>query len=155
MSIGTRQIVLASLAALAVAIPGIAIGETTVHEINTPFATTVENPCTGELVAIDGTLDTIIQITPDASGGFHNKIHTASKGKGVAILSRTAYVYSEELDSELTSAGATTQTQTLNHFLTSVGSTDNFFFKMTFHVTVNGTGVPTAFVDNFDTGCRG
>jgi hypothetical protein len=155
MSIGNRRIVLASVMALAAAIPSLAIGETTVHEINTPFATMVMDPCTGEPVAIEGTLDTIVEITPDASGGFHNKIHNASKGTGVGLVSSTRYTYSEELDSELTSAGAATETQTLNHFLTSAGSSDNFFFKMTVHTTVNGTGVPTASVDHFDSGCRG
>ena len=149
------RIVLAGVVALALAIPGIATAETTVHEINTPFAVTVTNPCTGELVAIDGTLDTIVQVTPDASGGFHNKIHTASKGKGAALVSLTRYVYSEELNSELSAAGATTTTQTINHFLSSAGATDNFFLKVTFHMTVNGMGVPTANVDHFETGCRG
>jgi len=155
MKLDKRRTVLAGAVAFALALPSIAIGDTTVHEINTPFATEVTNPCTGEPVAINGTLDTIVQVTPDASGGFHDKIHTTSKGTGVGLFSATRYVYSEEFDSEMTVAGATTQTQTLNHFLTSAGTADNFFFKMTLHLTVNAMGVPTASVDNFDSGCRG
>jgi len=155
MSTGIRRTVLACVAASAVLSPATVVCETIVHEINTPFSTALVNPCTGEVVAIEGTLDTTVAVTPDESGGFHSKIHTASKGSGVAAVSSTRYVYSEEFDSEFTSAGATTQTQTLNHFLTSASATDNFFLKTTFHVTVNGTEVPTAFVDNFETGCRG
>jgi hypothetical protein len=150
-----RRTVLAGAMALALAIPGIATGETTVHEINTPFALTVTNPCTGELVAIEGTLDTIMQTTPDASGGVHHKIHFGSKGTGTVLLSSTRYVFSEELNAQLSAGGGTTLTQTINHFLTSAGATDNFFLKMTFHFTINGMGVPTASVDHFETGCRG
>jgi len=155
LKLDNRRMVLASVAALAIAMPRIAIGETTAHELNTPFVTTMENPCTGEVVVIDGNLDIIVHSTPDTSGGFHNKIHMASKGTGVAAGSFTQYVFSEEFDSELTSAGATTQTQTLNHFLTSAGASDNSFFKMTLHFTLNGTGVPTVDVGNIEGGCRG
>ena len=151
----TRAAVLASIVTLALVIPTAVVGETTMHELNIPFAATVSNACTGEPVAIEGTLDILFGSTVGSSGGIHFKIHNASKGKGVGLLSGDNYVYSEEFNSEATAAGATTTTQTLNQFVTSASPTDNFFFKMTLHTTFNAAGVPTAFVDNFQTGCRG
>ena len=152
----TRSTVFASALALALVVtPTAVVGEVLVHELNVPFSTTVVNECTGEPVAITGTLDLLVAETVSSSGATHFQIHSASKGKGSGLLSVDKYVYSEESNSETTAAGATTMTQTINHFVTSASPTDNFFFKMTFHTTMNKGLVPTALVDKFETGCRG
>jgi hypothetical protein len=147
--------VLASVLAVGLAIPSPALGEPIIHELNTPFAITIANSCTGETVYVEGTINTTVQVTVTSSGAFHNKVHNASKGHGLGIPSYDRYVYSEEMDSELTTSGAATETQTMNHVLTSASSSDDLYLKMTFHLTVNGLGVPTASVDHFESGCRG
>lgn len=132
-----------------------ALAQPEVHEIHTPFAVTLTNTCSGEVVAITGTLTTMVHTIVTESGNFHNSIHIISKGNGLAQISGTKYTYSEENYGDLNASGATTMTQILNHRLTSVGSTDNFFMSLRYHFTFTPNGVPTAMVDRFESGCRG
>ena len=148
-------LVLAVVAISAVNVKNV-LAEQEVHEIHTPFATTLVNPCNGiDVVAISGTLTTMIQETVSESGNTHSGIHVISKGNGLGQLSEVNYTYSEEFYSGLNASGTSTMTQIMNHRLTSAGSTDNFYMSLRYHLTLTPNGVPTAMVDRFEAGCRG
>ena len=124
--------------------------------VQLPLAETMVS-CTGEPVAITGTIDVSVQTTFDGSGGSHHKFHMVSKGKGVGAVTETKYVYSEEDNQELSESGPSDQTSfswEINHLLISSSSEEDFFAKLTLHLTINANGVLTAFVDKVEADCR-
>ena len=130
----------------------------TIIDLSVPFTVTVFNDCAMENVALQGTMNLRITDNIDAVTGDHTHIHSISKGTGVGLISGRKYVYNEESDIALDTPGppqTLTFTQALNHILNGTGPTDNFLLKITFHLTFNATGMPTAAVDNFNISCRG
>lgn len=144
------------LGSLVVALP--AWADTIVNQ-TTPFATSVVNDCTGELVAVEGNLHTIVRMS--SSG---DRLNTAEAVhftgvKGTALVSGAQYV---EMDVQNTQANMTvdsdfapsefTAERTMN--LTRLGEDktfgdgDDLRVHVIAHMTINANGVVTA--DKFD-----
>jgi hypothetical protein len=130
----------------------------TVVDQSVPLNVMAFNECAMESVTLQGTVDMRITDNIDAATGQHTHIHIVSKGTGVGLISGRRYIYNEESDIAFGTPGppqTLTYTQALNHILNGTGPTDNFLLKITFHLTFNATGVPTAAVDNVSINCRG
>ena len=118
-----------------------------VHEFNAPLDVVLENPCSGELVAIDGNADILLQVTQTASGGLITKVHTGIIGKGIAVMdpaeipspdAEVRYTFGDEFDSESQTMGdQVILTNTRSIHLTSAGRTDNFALKFLQHIVIN------------------
>lgn len=122
-----------------------------------PIAALVNDPCTGELVAVTGTDHIVFDTYTDNQGGIHARIqHHSADLNGVGVT--TQLNYNGSLDSTLATDVGPAPTQT--HLDTSVmliaqGSVDNFIFSYLLHVTVNANGEVTSTVDNPTTRCSG
>src|SRR5919109_1255497 len=91
---------------------------------NVPFAITPINPCNGEIVAVNGTMDILVQMTDDGAGGTHDKGYIVSKGDGLGSAGNE-YVYSDEREAELSTSGPSDQSSfsfEINHMLNAVGA---------------------------------
>lgn len=126
------------------------------------------NPCTNEMVTVDGRM--VVSIYERTSGSIvHTTFRVVMKGQGSTTdpIHPKKYVLNDEELIEVNAAvvGTSETTQILNHGFIRQGETtdtvgagimlgagDDFRQKTTFHATiVNGT--PTAFVDNAEMKC--
>ena len=118
------------------------------------------NTCTApaEPVALNGNLHIVVTTTSDSKGGYHVTVGSNTESvTGTGLLSGKKYTSSTS-DQDEYYAGAPfpqVHTMTHNYTLISQSGTANLVMKITFHVTVNANGIPTAAVDNIQSGCRG
>jgi hypothetical protein len=119
------------------------------------------NPCTGEHMTItSGTLQLLVQVTDDASGGLHVVVHGNAQGV-VATGEVTGDMYrlagdfwtEENLNGD---DGLPLVIQVVEvHDVDSQGSSDNFIVHVVSHLTLNADGAVTASVDSVSAECRG
>lgn len=111
-----------------------------------------------EPVALSGDMHIVVTSTSDSSGGYHMTTSSNTQSvTGTGLISGLKYSSSTS-DSDEWHAGTPfpqTHTMTHNYVLNSQGGTANTVMKITFHVTVNANGIPTAYVDNVKSGCQG
>jgi hypothetical protein len=126
-----------------------------------PFNQTIVNPCTGELVQLTGDLTFLFHVTEDANGGLHVQQHGSAAGITGTGESGTQYrlvgVTREEAYFPPGAPPEEPREATfVNRFhVVSKGSSDNFLFDQTVHVTFNANGEPTAEVIRTDITCAG
>jgi hypothetical protein len=118
------------------------------------------NTCTSpvEPVALSGDLHIVVTTTSDTSGGYHVTIGSNTQSvTGIGLISGDKYTSSTSIQNEYYDGGPFPQVNTVtnNYELISQGGTANLIMKITFHVTVNANGIPTASVDNIQSGCQG
>lgn len=118
------------------------------------------NPCTGERITItDGTLQVLVQVTADATGGRHVVIHGNAQGvKATGEISGDTYRLSGDFWTEQNVAGdgfPLVLQMVEVHNVLSPGSADNFIVHLVSHLTVNADGTITALVDSVSAECRG
>jgi hypothetical protein len=138
--------------------PTQAQAETETFNERFPFAFEIENPCTGEVVFIEGTLHFVFHITQDADGGFHIKGHLNFQGKGVSP-SGAKYVVYESANSQFNfrAESADNFTSPVTFQVIRQGSPtpeDDFKVKALFHFTENANGELTAEVFKFEAQCK-
>jgi hypothetical protein len=140
--------------------PQLASGANVVNEtFQFPLAIDL-NTCTTPVdpVALSGTMHIVVTTTSDSSGGYHTTVSSNTQSvTGTGLLSGETYSSSSEYEDEYYDAGPFPQVNTATHEyeLISRSGTANLIIKVTFHVTVNANGIPTAGVDNVSSGCQG
>jgi hypothetical protein len=133
------------------------------HEFNAPLDFVIQNPCSGEVVAIEGNADLLLQVTASNST-LLLKTHTAITGKGIAVADpmdgptvddAIRYTFGDEFDDEIHIMGDTViLTTTRSIHLTSAGRTDNFALKFLIHTNVDANGAFPA-ISKVTCECRG
>jgi len=113
------------------------------------------NPCTEELVELDGTLHLSGRLLLDSAEGFHLKLHANSHLAGEGI-SGTEYIANATYNWQLNGKFLPFETtKILTVSLISQGKEPNLKLKARFYVTVNANGELTAYVDEFEVECTG
>jgi len=123
-----------------------------------PVAFEIENPCTGEVVFIEGTLHSVFHITRDADGGFHIKGHNNFQAQGVSP-SGAKYVVHESANRQLNFRDESADNFTFLVTLEAIrqGSAtpeDDFKVKALIHITANANGELTAEVVKIRGECK-
>jgi len=152
-----RTVLLGALSILGLLVSRPAQGAV-VTNVVVPFAGTFVNPCNGENVLFTGDLHMLFAVTLDQNGGFHFNLHDNGQGiSGTGAGTGLKYQIPMADHTGLFEGGplpaVVTITETFE--MISQGSTQNFYLKSLFHITINANGILT--VDNFsvDTACRG
>jgi hypothetical protein len=119
-----------------------------------PFNAALENPCTGELVVIDGEQHMIIKVTEAGNGSLHINVFSSAHGEGVGDQGNSFCISQQDHDVQNLSG-------TLDHFssthvihcnMISRGSAPNFAWQAVVHFTFTN-GEFKAIVDQFQTSC--
>jgi hypothetical protein len=141
---------------------GMALAQATTDKFNdrTPFTDAFINPCTRELVPVEGTEHLVFHRTEDAGGGFHFKGHANTQLKGESASGAKYVVHQignsqDNFDVFSESADNFTLTLTLQFIRQgSDTSEDDFQEKLLSHVTVNANGEITSVVEQFESECK-
>lgn len=119
------------------------------------------NPCTGEDMTItDGTLQFVINMSGDASGGFHVQVRGVAQGVvATGDVSGDMYRLAGDFWTEAT-AGADDAlplvVQVVEvHNVLSQGPSDNLIVHVLSHLTINPDGTVAVSVDSVRSECRG
>ncbi len=128
-----------------------------IQNVNMPLNQTVFNPCTGDIIPFTGNMHVVVAATEDASGGFHFDLESNVSGvTGVGVPSGTTYQgvggFWTEFNGEPPFPFEATLTDVFG--LISAGSSPNFVFAITLHITVNADGTITAQVTRISITCR-
>ena len=147
-------------ASLLVAVAPTQAAATTIRNRTTvPFDVVVDNPCTGEPVALSGAQRVIFHLVLDARGGVHAHFSLVPQQvRGVGLYSGTAYHAVGGGGNNFTAAAddaplVTSTRSTAN--LVSQGDSDNLLLQSTTHLTITATGAVTAVVNNMRLSCTG
>jgi len=122
---------------------------------DTPFSTTVFNPCTNENVTITGVQSTTTITNFDNAGGTHISLAMVTKGTGVGQVTNINYPYNENDLLKVEAGAGATSTLKVKNRLKGPGSIDNWDFTFQVHITINANGVPSSVIDTFQTTCKG
>ena len=140
------------------ALPAVALAAA--EQVTVPVSPGVlAHPCTGELVAVTGTIHTTFRTTESSSGNL--SVTTTSNTQGVSgtgVVSGAKYTLAETAMSSFTVAkGSTTTNINSLRFVRNgeTGLPDDFTLHVRYHLTVNANGVPTAMVDELSATCDG
>ena len=155
--IGSLLVLAASL--LAAVAPTQAAATTIRNRTTVPFDVVVDNPCTGEPVALSGAQLLISHLVFDERGGVHAHFRLVPQQvRGVGLRSGTEYHavggggnnFTADADDAplVTSSRATAN-------VVSQGGSDNLVMHSTTHLTINANGEVTAVVNNVKLTCRG
>lgn len=130
-------------------------------EVNerTPYDITVTVPCAnngaGELVALSGTLHTIINIRSDNNGGFGLKVHSQTQGvSGVGLITGRKYQLSGVSQSNQNIKAGETFTMVNNFRLVGQGPGNNLMIHENTHYTINAKGELTSTHENVKIDCK-
>lgn len=114
------------------------------------------NPCTGEVLSINGTTTITTETTVGTDGRLHFVYHVVTKGEGVVVQSPstpstvgTKYIYSDMHENEIN--GLTPPFEITDVYDTRVigpGPNNNFLFHFNVHITVDANGTLSASQDN-------
>jgi opacity protein-like surface antigen len=121
-----------------------------------PFALSAYNPCNGEAVELSGRLHYLVNVTEDATGGYHLDVHANTQGvSGTGQATGAAYQvnYTDTFQLNVTNA-ALEATAPLHLNVIAQGQAPNFLLHAVFHIRVNATGGLTTYVDTFRVECR-
>jgi len=120
-----------------------------------PFSTVVFNPCNGENVDIDGTIQLRFDTRSDANGGSHTVGRIFERGKGTGEVTGANYVFNTDstinVNAEAIQQGVS---QIVYIRLIGQGPAPNFLGKQVLHFTVNANGDLVGVVDDFSGECR-
>jgi hypothetical protein len=154
-----KRLLLAVALIATLALTAAAGSQAAATHVTTPFSILMTNPCSGDDVTLNGSLDILLRATTSASGRSNFAVHQVIDASGTGTPSGTEYA-AHQVDNfeenNVTSAnGAFEVTETSNLHLTTTGSDPNFVVHLTEHETVNANGEITAVTVNFASDCRG
>jgi hypothetical protein len=136
-----------------------------IHEksrVTVPSNTDQPNPCTGEIVHLEGENTVISETVEDASGGFHFRFHVFSHGSGLGLSSGIKYLFNEEFSSVFNSddiedplSCRLEDSSTHQFLIVSQGNRANQKMEIKFHITINDNCDVTAFISDIRILCQG
>jgi hypothetical protein len=149
-------------AAMLAVIAGAALGQANPVTVNQqePVSFETENPCTGELITVEGTMYLLQHENADADEGLHTVYLFKFTGHGVSP-SGAEYVIQIGDQIRGISQGDTgmyIQTNNVPMRFISQGENgtteDDFMTRSVFHITLQPDGAFTTVVENFDSECK-
>lgn len=122
-----------------------------------PFATVVgDNPCTGESVAVEGTLLVVARTTTGPSGTLSSGVVVVPTDvTAIGTETGTAYGYHGATTSSFTLHDGTSVTDTSTIVLTQPGSGAELLVHLLFHETLTPTGEVATVVEGGGATCAG
>jgi hypothetical protein len=153
---------LSGLAVLSMLLLGFASqaqAQETIINQRTPITFAATNPCTLESVVVEGTFHFISKVTEDESGGLHTVTHITTIGHGVTPDGvRYTVQDRNNAHNKLDLESADNSTLIANFHVVRQGddtpTEDDYILRVTFHLTENANGEPTAMVSNVESECR-
>jgi len=115
-------------------------------------------PCTGEAVAVEGTLHLVSSSSTDAAGGLHTvSVFSSQQLVGTGLATGASYNGTYEGHSTFTLSGPpqNTVTDTFQMVLAGTGGVGNLVIVGVFHETVDADGVVRSQVDVGSSKCTG
>jgi hypothetical protein len=127
------------------------------NEQDVPWADVEQNPCTGDMVTIQGTTHFIFNTSFDGNTGYHLNTQSKSKGTGTGAPSLYTYKVSEDfMYHENNPEGPQfEQTQVEHLLILGPKSVDNYIKHMEFKMVGNGNGEIVVSRDRTWTKCVG
>lgn len=124
-----------------------------------PISDTLFDPCTGEIVDLDGTAHVVADLTINdnhTSLMFHSNAVESGVGETTAASYRLLGNFSDHIEGSFVNGQFTQTTVIRNLRLVTAGGGNNYFaFDDTFHVTVNANGDVSVEFDHLaPDGCR-
>ncbi len=155
-----RRIVLLFTVAATMAAAALAGGAALASEppviLRIPINETIANPCNGESVLFTGTFQIVFHETTDASGGSHFIAEGNAQGIQGVSASGTKYRATGGFWDEFNSNNGATVFNSVGVFnIISQGTAPNFISEVTFKLTTNANGEPTAEVVHTNIKCAG
>jgi hypothetical protein len=153
-----RRLLQAALLALALVLVPTSASAAVVQNVQIPLSQTVFNPCTGDVIAVTGSIHLLVTETADGSGGFHIAfMDNVSQVTGVGSATGATYhgVGGDWFTANVRPPFPAEKTATDVFGLISAGPSPNLVVTDTLHVTVNADGSVTAIVARFSISCQG
>ena len=149
-------VLLAVLAPVAVGAPTASAQATSVTE---PIVTTLENPCNGEVVLVQGTIHYVTRESVDEGGGEHRFSHGVLRGTGIGLTSGSEYrIVSVGLDPGQSNHGGTQRALTSTDvFVVHVVGTEpgtSFYSHIDHHSGISASGQVMPLHVNVRSDCR-
>ncbi len=157
LAVCTVAILLTSLLGLTAPSPVMAQAMPMTEVTTSPIGpVVVVSSCTGEAVTITGTTRAVNHVTFDPNGGGHFRFFMGDQGTGIGSPSGNQYMFGDtvSVESNFPSGNSFEFSQDINSRLFTAGPNNNQIIHGTLHVTFNGNGGFTAFIDNFSIDCR-
>jgi len=129
-----------------------------VQNVQVPLNVTVFNPCTGDLIAVSGSIHFLATMTQDQGGGFHiSFMDNVSQVTGTGSVTGVTYhgVGGDWFTVNVRPPFPVEFTATDVFGLISQGPSPNLVVTDTFHITVNADGTMTANVSRLSISCNG
>jgi len=117
------------------------------------FTEVFPDTCTGELVDLTFTQDTVFHVFTDTSGGFHEEFHMVVSGEGVGETTGTVYIVHETFEEHFNVAAGESLTVVITFSLISQGGASNIKVDELLHVTLNANGTVTVSFSDMDMTC--
>ncbi len=158
--VGSALALAAGLSMLALMAKGAqAQAESEILIVREPLEFATLNPCAGETIFIEGTVQGVLRTTIDPNGGSHTMAFFYFQGKGVSI-SGAKYVVKAEtfVQRESTNIGDDSAQEVtspgLVHFIRQgeTSPNDDFSQKVLLHTTINANGEITSLVADAEEG---
>lgn len=120
-----------------------------------PFSVVVLNPCNGEVVDIDGTIQLRYETRTDANGSSHTVGRIFERGKGTGEVTGASYVFNTDSTINVYSATISQEVSQVVYIrLIGQGQAPNFYGKQVLHFTVNANGDLVGVVDDITGECQ-
>jgi hypothetical protein len=126
--------------------------------VTEPIVVTLENPCNGEPVLVEGTIHYVIGENEDEGGGAHRFSHGVLYGTGIGLTSGTEYrVVTVGLDPGESNHGAHRALTSTDVFVVHIIGTEpgnSFYSHINHHGTLSPSGHGIPFQINARSECR-
>ena len=124
--------------------------------VSVPVSITVDIPCAGETVELNGNLHILFLLTADAAGGLLLKAHFQPQGiSGFGLTTGVKYQATGETQEETHLKVLPFEDTFVNNFkIIGQGPGNNLLIHENFHITVNGRGIVTVLHDNASVNCK-
>ena len=154
-----RRLVFILVAALTAVVATAATASAQATSVTEPVITTVDNPCNGEVVLVEGTLHYVARENEDEGGGQHRFSHAVLHGTGIGLTSGTEYrVLNLGLDPGESNHGGTQRAiASTDVFVVQVVGTEpgnSFYSHVNHHSTLSPSGHGIPFQINAHSECR-
>jgi hypothetical protein len=132
-----------------------------VTNVRIPMNFCLPSPCTGEMVALEGTMHLVMRTTTSGSGNVALGVGVDTCGvSGTGLLSGAKYISNENIEESMEEhpgKGPLVITKVTNHEFIRSGSAlqnDDFKLHITWHITMHDGVVTSATVDNMEIHCK-
>ena len=126
--------------------------------VTQPFVITLENPCNGEVVLVEGTMHGLARFGVDEGGGEHLFNFFAIRGTGIGLTTgaeyRVKYLEGDPNEANSGPERALSGTNVFNIHIVGTEPGNSFYTHVNHHTTISPTGHGVLFQLNDQSECR-